>query len=441
MKITMLRTMTAVVATLMAITGASHTQAAATLAETRAAVLAGNPSVYEARQRIDAARAVLDQTRAAYRPSLSLSGTVGHIHASLHPDIDLQHRYTDGYRQAKGTVQADYLLFDGFARRARELAAEKGVEQSRHGADDLRRLLIEAATVAFRRAQLAEQNIKSARRDRQFNASLQQDAEKRHQAGALPESEVHNFSIRVLQAENAVSQAQLNYQTACAALAELMALPDAVLPDALKPVEAPFGIRDAKPELDAALTYALDHRPDYQAVVATEQARKQQVRVAEAERYPDVVLTGTMNYAQIDGRSTVDRHGNFDSFVGVALKWDGFTGGRRDAAIRKAEAEARAANRTLESMRLSIRSALRRQIDRIVTLRDVFERQTKIHTLSKKVRASVKKAYRAGSVAVTRLNEAQTDVVRADAARAAALVDYLLALNQLDIETAHVLEQ
>ena len=50
------------------------------------------------------------------------------------------------------------------------------------------------------------------------------------------------------------------------------------------------------------------------------------------------------------------------------------------------------------------------------------------------------KAYRAGVNALTRLNEAQTDLVRAAAATGASRIRYRLTLAQLEAVTGRVLE-
>jgi outer membrane protein TolC len=70
----------------------------------------------------------------------------------------------------------------------------------------------------------------------------------------------------------------------------------------------------------------------------------------------------------------------------------------------------------------------------------VYEKQQQIYDLSVKVRDSIEKSYKAGVATITRLNEAQTDLTRAEGAVAAARISSLLALEQLDAETGRILE-
>jgi len=92
-------------------------------------------------------------------------------------------------------------------------------------------------------------------------------------------------------------------------------------------------------------------------------------------------------------------------------------------------------------LRLSIRSTLRQRIDEAETARLIYEQQKKIYRLSQSMRDSVEKSYKAGAASITRLNEAQTDLVRAKGAYSTAFIAYLLSLNQLDIESGRILEE
>ncbi len=410
------------------------------LTEVCATVLSGNPSVRESLQRIVAADAVLKQARSAYLPTISFKGSYGAIDTSLHPDFAPEDRYADSFKEGRGGLQGILPLFDGFARKARALGAKHNVQRTRELADETRRLLILSATVSFRQAQLAKENMRISEQDYSFNTKLEEDARKRFTAGSLPEADVQNFSIRALQAESSYLQSKLDYAISCTVLAELMALPEATLPEEMHPEIIAFSTPKKVPSLDGELQYALRHRPDYKAIQSGRLALAQQVRAAKGDMLPQVALVGGINYTDRDGISTVGRHGNYDSFVGIAAQWDLFTGGRKINTVKQAQAEMRALEEQHESLRLAIRSSLRQRIDGANTAQAIFERQEKIYTLSTRVRDSVEKSYKAGMTSITRLNEAQTDLVRAKGAYSTSFIAYLLLLNQLDIETGRILE-
>jgi outer membrane protein TolC len=411
-----------------------------TLADVRRAVLDSNPSIRESLQRILAAEAVLRQAKSAYLPTVSFSGSYGSTDTSTHPEADLAHRYPDSFNQFGGSLQANWLLFDGFARRARTLAASHDVTRTEQLADDTRRLLLLSATASFRQAQLAAENVRVLEQDRRFNRNLEDDARKRFDVGAVPETDVFNFSIRALQAESSVFQAQLDYQTACTVLAELMALPDGRLPETMQPAPVSADLPDVQPVPDAELQYALSHRPDYNAVEFGWLALEQQVRAAKGSLLPKVSLMGQVEYTENEHVMNVDNYGDYDSFIGVGAQWDLFAGGRKVNEVKKALAEMRALSEQREALKLSIRSAIQRRIDEARTARAVYEKQQQIYSLTVKVRDSVEKSYKAGVASITRLNEAQTDLTRAEGAVAAARISSLLALEQLDAETGRILQ-
>ncbi|MGE4488996.1 MAG: TolC family protein [Kiritimatiellales bacterium] len=411
-----------------------------TLSDVRRAVLDSNPSIRESLQRILAAEAVLRQAKSAYLPTVSLSGSYGATDTSRHPEADIQHRYRDSFNQLGGSLQANWVLFDGFARRARTLSATYDVRRTEQLADDTRRLLLLSATASFRQAQLAAENVRVLEQDRHFNRILEDDARKRFNAGSVPETDVFNFSIRALQAESSVFQAQLDYQTACTVLAELMALPDGRLPDTMQPAVVNADLPETQPVPDNELQYALAHRPDYQAVESGRLALEQQVRVAKGNLLPNVSLIGSVNYTENENVSSVENYGDYDSFIGIGAQWDLFSGGRKMSEIIKAMADLRALGEQREALRLSIRSGIQSRIDEARTARAVFEKQKQIYDLSVKVRDSVEKSYKAGVATITRLNEAQTDLTRAEGAVASARISSLLALEQLDAETGRILE-
>ncbi|WFB37351.1 TolC family protein [Kiritimatiellota bacterium B12222] len=412
-----------------------------TLADVREAVLANNPSIRESLQRILAAEAVLKQAESPYLPTLTLKGSYNSFDTSTHPEVDIEHRYEDSFDIYGGSLRANWLIFDGFARRARKLSAAYNVDRRELLADDTRRLLLLSATVSFRQAQLAIENIQVLEQDKQFNRILEKDAYKRFEAGAVPESDVFNFSIRVLQAESLVFQAQLDYDIACSVLAELMALPEGRLPENMRPAPVSDEAPTREPSVDLELQYALTHRPDYKATEAGWMALEQQVKVSKGKLMPSLALIGDVSYFENEGVATADNYGDYISYVGVGLQWDLFSGGRNRGEIRESEAEMRALGEQRESLRLSIRSAIQKHIDQARTAREVFETQKQIYELSLKVRDSVTKAYNAGVASITRLNEVQTDTTRSEGALAASRINSLLTLELLDAETGRILDR
>ncbi len=404
-------------------------------------VLAENPSVKESLQRIAAAEAVVKQQRSEFLPNVTFNGNYGHAAASMHPDTNPMERSRDGFTKSSFGVTATWMIFDGFVTKSKYLGKKLAYQQSQELAEETRRLLIEAATMAFHQAQLAQQNVIIAEKDRDFNLLLESDAKKRFNAQVIPESEVNTFTIRALAAESAALKAKQNFNIACIILAELMAQPDGTLPDDLQPVGITFDPTKQVGSIDEEIIYALANRPDYLAMNTGIEILEESVKTESRSRLPSVFWLSQLNYEDREGFVMTSKHNNVDNFVGIAVKWDIFTGGKKTSKIQKARADMLAIEQKKEALYLSIRSALRQQFETAKTTLEIYKRQTKISELSKSVRDSVEKSYKAGATSITRLNEAQNELTKAEAAKAAAYIDHQQALSQLEIETGKILQK
>ncbi len=234
-----------------------------TLEQAQQLALEGSPGIAEAAARIEAAKAVVDQARAGLWPQLSLTAGYRVQDSTMQPDWAPELLKEDSFNNMTASLQASWLLFDGFARRARILEAQYGEAAAEAGLQDVRRLLADAVANTFYQAQLAAESMLIARNNQQFNKLLEADADKRWQAGVIPEAEKLNFSVRALEAESDYLTASQNFEVVSIVLARLLALPQAELPEPLYPVAATDSRRLGDiPDLDAALNYALEQRSD-----------------------------------------------------------------------------------------------------------------------------------------------------------------------------------
>ena len=107
--------------------------------------------------------------------------------------------------------------------------------------------------------------------------------------------------------------------------------------------------------------------------------------------------------------------------------------------IKKSHAEILALDKQKEQLWLSIKSAIQQRLDSAITAKNICIQQQEIYKLSILVRDAVAKSYKAGVASITRLNEVQTDLVRAKGGYATAFIAYLLALNEIDATTGRIL--
>ncbi|MCK4565252.1 MAG: TolC family protein [Verrucomicrobia bacterium] len=411
-----------------------------TLAAARRIALEKNPGITRALKNIDASQAVLRQARSFWYPGVAANAGYNRMDVDMQPEWAPDMRYKDSFNDYSASIQASWLVFDGFARRANILASKHGVEQSEQLHTEAQRLLLDAVTAAYVQAQRSLEAMAIAAQDLLFNRMLEGDSQKRYAAGTIPEADLLNFSVRALRAETGFMQAERNHQIACTVLAQLMALPDAALPPDMRPARY-AGMGEALlPEYETEMEYALKHRPDLLALKAGCRALQQQVRAKKGAYAPQVALVAGIDFSRQNDMAYEPGIDNHNSYVGVAASWDLFSGGRRPAQVREAAAQLAALEETYSETILHIQSGIRQALETARVAFETYRRNQQAHELTVRIRESVEKSYKAGAASLTRLNEAQTDLTRSAGAAALSRIEYLQALERLATETGRILE-
>lgn len=395
----------------------------------------GNPSIAASEARIEAAMAVLREAAAAYYPTASVSASA--VHTQSRPaGAGRERTETYGLEGSLG-----YLVFDGFARKFRTLAAEAGAEASREAEREARRLLLRAVAAAYYDCLLGREAMRVAERDAEFNRELSAETRKRFEAGAAARSDVLNFEIRTVAAESQQVQAAFEYQVARIVLAQLMGLPRETAPDQIDPLPLPEG-RDERPlpTLAEELDHALRQRPDHREI---------EERIAQLEAGRGAARSGHLPRIGVQGGYGWTREGNprFNdgrddaAFVGAQLVWDFDIGGGTRAQVARYQAEIRAAQQGLALSRQAIMAELRQLVEAARVAQTQVELQTRIEAMTEEARRLVRNEYLAGRASLTRLNEAQTDLVRAAGNLARARIRYWKILEDIAAASARNLAE
>ena len=411
-----------------------------TLAQAQQTALANSPRIAEMLARIDQAQAVCDQARAALWPSVSVHAGYNWQDQSTRPDWNPGTRVEESFNHMNTGVQINWLLFDGFSRQASILATKAGTTAAEKMADDVRRLLAESVAGAYYQAQLAAEGMQIAKQNSLFNRDLELDAEKRFLVGAIPQAEYMNFSVKSLQAENNFLKTAQYYSVTCIMLAKLMARPDSKLsPDMYPMAVEQIDALDQLPRLEDEFAYAMTHRPDLSALDAGQESLVQKERQGKAAFYPKVFLNGSYDYDEYQDMGPIDQN-EHGSAIGFSLNWDLFDGGLRSARINETKAGLLQIKRHREQKILEIQAALHQALARAKSSRAVYQRERYTLTLVRQIRDHVERSYRAGATTLTRLNEAQTDLVAIQAAVATSRINYLQQLENLAAESGRILE-
>jgi outer membrane protein len=285
--------------------GAAQTHSAEIgLGEAMRLTISQSPVLVQTQARMAQAAARVQQSRSANGPNISLPASVSHQEYGESSTIGTLSQQSSVTYYRLG-LSASWTLFDGFARRNRNLSAEEAETQSRAAYDDSVRLLMGNVAAAFHTAQLADANLRIAAADETFNRRSLKEAQARFDLGAGSRSESLNFEARANAAASEVLRQRERRTTAQTALAEVMGQATAALPLGVVPVtegdglSLPLSGTNVTDLIRAAMTF----RPDVRAAKLGIRRSVADVAVAKGERWPHVDLGGSLDGERQDDAS------------------------------------------------------------------------------------------------------------------------------------------
>jgi TolC family type I secretion outer membrane protein len=406
--------------------------------------VAGNPGLAAAADRVRQAKARLDQARATWFPRLdaSAAGTRVDLSENDYQSALAQARFfnpsasvDDPRDNYAAGLTATWVLFNGFEREFSQVAARHGLEESEASRSDARRLLLDGVVAAYYGGQLATQNLAIAAADKAFFERQLKEAEARYNAGTGALSDILNFKIRLNAAEAERIATRRAQVVARHALAALLGLPGAHLPEDLPLAPMlPEREREMAPLDPAALiAQAMEQRPDLQRARLGLRRREANLGVARAGYWPTLSLNGGLEADRTDDVG----FGNDDvgSRIGLNLTINLFEGGATRARIREAQAAMDEGQRQVTDLKIQVNEAVRNRVAALDSAREQLLLQRANAALVRENRDLVEKAYQAGQGSLVRLNEAQRDLNTAQSRLALALVSLRQAWYGLQSET------
>ena len=391
-----------------------------TLEEAQNIALKNNPSFRSKYYVIAAARASYYQKFSGYFPTLNASFKAGQDLTRMH---DSNGWYNTNNYSFAPQLSGSLLIFDSF-RREMDILAQKHNWQSTEAAeDDARRLLVEAVANAYNGVMLADAQMNIAKEDMKFNKDMLKDTQLKFDAGAVSLSEVLNFQIQYNQAESNLITAQYNYATNKYALAQLLGLTEGTIPESVKFPTKPAEDVDILPSVSVYLDLALANRPDLKSL-------REQMEVSKYNYWASLAAFGptfTANYAigysdnhahncrTSHGSGTTFNHTNGGNFsYSLNVNWNLFNGGNDFFAARAAQARMVQADYNVAQSWIQVIVDVRIAYDNYATTVKQMKLYQKTLELTRKTRDLVREEYNAGSAELTRLNEAQRDLVNAE---------------------------
>ncbi len=401
--------------------------------------LEANPGIAAAFARVEQARARVKQAVAAWWPSVDASGQASRTHrsdvayAAVQYYSSLPGQSSDrNYDSSSASLQATWVLFNGFYRSFQQEQAEYGAKSSEAARRDSRRLLVSAVAEAYLNAQLTQTNVKIAEADKKFYTKQLLDANNRYEVGTGSWGDVLNIKVQLNSAKTSSLLGKRQYEAAKYGLAALLGVPDAVFPENIRLAELDKDFKPAADEGEEArqlIDEALAARPDLHKLAMQAREAEAATGKAKAPFWPRVQVAGTLNGTN-QGEYTLTGE-DFGNSISVNVAWNLFSGGADRARLFEARQKRREVSYSMADLRNKVASEVRQDIALLTAAREQVLLQRDSVELVEENRKLAESEYEAGSASLVRLNEAQRDLTTTYGRLAQALVGYHLARQRL----------
>ena len=391
---------------------------ATSLDEAIARALKTHPDMAEAAADLDLADARLAEARAAGLPQVAVVGQTGHGTSDLGGFFGF----------GKSTVDPRAVSLEVRQTLVSGGAVLGGMEQARQGRRAAATLsrgqglkLAARVAQAYGAVLSARDNLAQSATYASATAEIARQAALRFKAGEIPLSELSQAQARQADGAARLAAAQGASADAAADYAAWVGVP----PDPLDPLPPPAPL---SADLDGLIAAAEQGNPDLAAADARVQAARAGVRVAQAERLPNVALTASVSSARDQFFPGYRADG---SMIGVQGRWSLFSSGGTSARISEARAELHKAEAVLARARSDLRTAVIRTWNAARTAAAAERAARDQVTAAESARDSLRHEVRVGQKPILDLLNAERDVLEARAKLSQAAAARTVASYQL----------
>lgn len=378
--------------------------------------IASNPGLNAARNGALAAEEAAGAARSGYLPRLDFQAGYKRWenHAFL-PDSIQNLPFgpvssvigpTDSYNLG---ISGSYTLFDSGRRKSTVRGAEAMKDAAGQSASQTGQDVVMGVYSAYYGLLAAKADLDSADKSLKRSNDHLRLAEERKSVGAVPLADVlrarvgvANSKLALVSAKSAVDIAKGNLNTAMG-----------------RPAETPLAILDDESEttppgkfsVEEAMNRAINNRPDLQAAISAESAKKEGVSAAKSAYGPSVVAQAA--YGRLDSSFfPYDK----DWAVGVAVRIPVFTGFERGHKLALARAELSKAGDERLKAELAVRQEVWIAHANVVRAYNSFEAVKALITDAGESLRMADERYKVGAGTITDLLDAETNMVDAQSA-------------------------
>lgn len=389
--------------------------------------LEASPDVQSANARLSAAAASVKEVTSVYYPQVGLKGSwartdnpaqaffmsLNQRQASLQGDFN----NPADTENVRGSVVAQWLLFDSGRREADRRAAKQGAKGSEFMLAAVQNDLVYQITRSYYgvlqvRAFITvqEEAVKN------LSESLR-TATERHLAGSALKTDVLNLDVQLSQAREELIRAKNAQQLGVAALNNAIG----------QKLVAPTDVANLKEgNAPAATTNAVnggvEARPEYQAIESRVKAMEALVARARREYYP--VVNG---FGSVDWDSETLSGFEQSYMVGAAIELNIFDGQRNRSGLARAKAAAAEAQAAAEKLRQALELDLTQARLNEQEARERLEVAAKSLASAAESLRLTQERYQQGAAVITELLTAQTGLTATQTRQVAAQYDCMIA--------------
>ena len=301
-----------------------------------------------------------------------------------------------------------------WGKRGERIAAAHG-RMAAAGAEraDLDRRLVFEVRARFVRTLVAGERLRLARENLTHYRETVRVSRERADAGEISAAEFDKIALEQRGFEHEVADAEIERRQAVAELLPLLGLDVADL--------VPVGelrLPAARTDTDTLVSEALRRRPDLTAAERAAEAAEAALRLARAERWPNVTVgvQYTHDEFQVAGNLANSLGANFSLPLPLV--------NRNQGEIQRAEAEALIARREVQKLRLGIPQEVRTAVtsytvagERVRRFEEAFLRQ------SEDARRAAEVSYREGAISLLEFVEAERTFIQTQRDHLDALLD------------------
>jgi outer membrane protein len=259
-----------------------------------------------------------------------------------------------------------------------------------------------------------------------------QDTRRRFEAGTVPQFNVLRAEVELANARPRVIRARNGYRIAKNNLIHQLGyqIPTNMWENIPLELSDPLEAEPIEVELSSALTEAVVHRPELDALRITERLRGEDVRAARAGYKPSVQLFA--GYGSRSSQFSDDLSRDISGWhAGAQVTWDIFDGALTKGKVQQAHALHERTRAELEDTSRQIELEVRTAYSSFVEAREVLESQRKVQEQAEESLRLANSRAEAGTGTQLDVLNAQTALTEARTTQIQAVRDYLVARARL----------